>query len=278
MILDCHVHLNDYHLAEAKGPTEVHLARLREQMAKWDLDMCFVLTSYMVNQDRPSAARLLELLQEEPKMRVVEGLGVSGAQPVDWQSVEQRLRDRKTIGLKLYPGYEHHYPGDPEFRPAIELAGKYRVPVMIHCGDTYAKHAKIKYTNPIHVDDVAVDFPDVQFVICHLGNPWFRETAELIYKNENVHADISGLTLEEFSQPLEAMMRDELREVLLYSGDPDGILFGTDWPLVRMGPYIRFVDQLGLEPEQKEKLMWRNASNLFRVELPRRERTPTEPS
>lgn len=264
MLIDCHVHLNNYH-EEDHAPTEAHLARLREQMEKWKLDHCLVLTSYTVNQDRPSAQRLLTLIERDPRIHLVEGLGVTGKEPVDWQTVEERLRDRLTVGLKLYPGYEHLYPNDARFRPAIELAGRYKVPIMIHSGDTFAPRAKLKYAHPLEIDELAVDFPDVQFIVCHLGNPWFRDTAELIYKNANVHADISGLTLEEFSDPMESFMRDQLRELILYTGDPDSILFGTDWPLVRMGPYLRFVEHLALEPEHHQKLMGENARRLFRI-------------
>ena len=264
LIVDAHLHLNNYH-ADDQAPTETHLQRLRDQMDKWAVDQAIVLTSYTVNQDRPSAARLLELIHPDPRLFVVEGLGVTGPAPVDWENVEARLRAGRTIGLKFYPGYEPAYPTDPRFLPGIELAGRYKVPIMIHCGDTYAPRAKLKYAQPIHVDDLAVDYPDVQFIICHLGNPWFRETAEIIYKNENVHADIAGLVLEEFTAPMEAFMKEELREVILYSGDPESLLFGTDWPLVRMGPYIRFVEQLGLEPEHRAKLLGENARRLFRL-------------
>ena len=60
-------------------------------------------------------------------------------------------------------------------------------------------------------------------------------------------------------------MREDLEETILYTGDPDSILYGTDWPLVRMGPYMRFVEQLQLEPEQRAKLMGGNAARLFRI-------------
>jgi predicted TIM-barrel fold metal-dependent hydrolase len=82
------------------------------------------------------------------------------------------------------------------------LAAKYAVPVMIHCGDTYTPKGKVKYSHPLHVDEVAVDHPDVNFVICHLGNPWLRDCMEVVYKNANVYADISGLVLGNFQRPV----------------------------------------------------------------------------
>lgn len=264
MLVDCHVHLNNYH-EEQRAPTEENLKRLREQMEKWKIDHAMVLTSYLVNQDRPSAVKLLELLRDDPRIHVVEGVGVTNPDASDWENVGLRLRERLTWGLKIYPGYEHVYPHDRAFQPAYDLAAKYRVPVMIHTGDTFAPRAKLKYAHPLHVDEVAVDHPDVNFVICHVGNPWYPDTAEIIYKNDNVLADISGLVLEEFTAPLEKYMREELEELLLYSGEPDSILYGTDWPLVRMGPYLRFVEQLHLEPEHRAMLLGENAARLFRI-------------
>jgi hypothetical protein len=70
------------------------------------------------------------------------------------------------------------------------------------------------------VDDVAVDYPDVKFVICHLGNPWFQDTAEVLYKNDNVYADISGLTLGDFDYDFERYMVMRVKDMIMYMGDP----------------------------------------------------------
>lgn len=274
MIVDCHTHLNRYD-GQHSGTSDELLKRLKAEMDQWHVEHAFILTSYKVSPERPSADEVLAAIGDDPRLHVVEGVNVTSATPTRWDEVERRLKGGRVVGLKLYPGYEHAYPTDPRFQPAIELAGRYKVPVMVHCGDTYAPRAKLKYAHPLHVDDLAVDYPDINFVICHLGNPWFMDTAEIIYKNSNAHADISGLVLEEFSAPLEAYMSEELEELLLYSGERDSLLYGTDWPLVRMGPYLRFVEKLGLEPEARAMLMGGNAARIFR--LPSGERSPAGP-
>lgn len=265
MVIDCHVHLNNYH-HEQNAPTEVHLARLKEQMAKWNLEHAIVITSYTVNQERPSAQRVAELIRDDPRLHLVEGIALTGPEPTDVHQVEERIRAGTVRALKLYPGYDHIYPYDRPFRPFIELAGKHGLPVMFHTGDTYDVKGKIKYSHPIHIDELCVDYPDINFVLCHLGNPWLRTTAEIIYKNHNAYTDISGLTLEEFEARMEVWMKHEVGELLLYAGEPDRILYGTDWPLVRMGPYLRFVDDLDLEPEVKRLLLRENAARLFGIE------------
>jgi uncharacterized protein len=87
---------------------------------------------------------------------------------------------------------------------------------MIHTGDTYSPTGRVKYSHPLHVDDVAVDYPKVRFVICHLGNPWFRDCMEVVYKNDNVYTDMSGLTLGDFTDRFEAYVRQQLKEMILW--------------------------------------------------------------
>jgi len=265
MVIDCHVHLNKYH-HEANAPTEVHLERLRDQMTKYNLEHVMVLTSYTVNPERPSVEQVAELINGDPRILLVEGIITQNDRPTDLHALEERLKTGRVRGLKIYPGYEHAYPSDRAFHDAYGLAAKYRVPVMMHTGDTYSAKAKIKYSHPINVDEVCVDYPDVNFVLCHLGNPWLRTTAEIIYKNHNAYTDISGLVLEEFEAKMEAWMKQQVGDLLLYSGEPDRILYGTDWPLVRMGPYLKFVDDLELDPEHKALLLRENAIRLFRIE------------
>lgn len=266
-IIDCHVHLNTYGAIE---PMDIpgKIQRLREQMDKWNLDHVVVLTSYLANDDRPTAEQIIPHLAQEERIHLVEGLGVTKPGGVDWLGIEERLKSKKTKGLKIYPGYEPLYPTDPAFRPAIELCGRYDVPLMIHSGDTYAPRAKLKFAHPLIIDELCVDYPAVKFVICHCGNPWFRDTAEILYKNDNAYADISGLALEEFTVPLEAYMREELEHLLVFAGEPQRILYGTDWPLVRMGPYLRFVENIKLPPEYRSMLLSENAARLFKIDLP----------
>lgn len=66
------------------------------------------------------------------------------------------------------------------------------IPVAIHYGDTGYSQTQLKYSHPLTVDEVAVEYRDINFVICHMGDPWIMDTAELISKNHNVFTDLSG--------------------------------------------------------------------------------------
>lgn len=263
MIIDCHVHLNNY--TDEPVTLEERHRRLLEQMDRHGLDHVFVLSSYMANEKRPSVDRLVALTKGDPRVHVVEGISLYGKAPFDLAATEERLRRREVIALKLYPGYEWFYPTDKVCRPIYELAMEYDVPVMIHTGDTYNAGAKVKYAHPLHVDEVAVDHPDLRIVTCHLGNPWFRDTAEIIYKNPNVWSDISGLVLGDIAEHFEAWLREQVIDIIRFAGDPDKLLYGTDWPIVNMGPYLRLIEALDLEPDAREKILWKNAARVYKL-------------
>jgi len=267
MLIDCHVHLNHYE-DEHRPPSEA-AAHLFAEMAQAGVDHAVVLTSYEVTPNRPHVDEVLALVGDDPRVTVVEGLRWNGpGEPTDLFRMEERIRDKRVKGIKLYPGYDQYAINDASLVSVLRIASKYDVPVMIHTGDTYSPRAKVRQAHPLLVDDVAVDFPDVDFVICHLGNPWFQDTAEVLYKNDNVYADISGLTLGDFDYEFERYMMMRVSELITYMGDPgEQLLFGTDWPIAGMKAYRKFFDGFELTGDQKENIAWRTAARLFDIDV-----------
>ena len=265
VIIDCHTHLNRYGPQQPVSLRERYHA-LKAEMGRHGVDYALVLSSYKVNEDRPDVDAILEVVGDDPQIGVVAGISYYHYTAHDLAELRTLLRAGRIKALKLYPGYEAFYPHDPRMRVVYELAGEFRVPVMIHCGDTYDPKGKVKYAHPLQVDEVAVDFREVTFVICHLGNPWVTDAMEVIYKNENVVGDISGLTLGRFEERFERFMLQQLNQVLAFAGDPASLLFGTDWPICEMGSYIRFVRNLELSEEETDLILWRNSARIFHLE------------
>ena len=266
MIVDVHTHLNHYD-ENTVVSLEERLAQLQESMQFNQIDRALVLTSYKINANRPSTREVVELTRDIDSLYVIAGISYLNYRERDLRELSDYLEEGLVKGLKLYPGYEPFYPHDPRCRVLYDLALEYDVPVMIHSGDTYSAQAKVRYAHPLHIDDVAVDFPKLKLVICHVGNPWIRDCMEVVYKNKNVHADISGLVLGDFTERFEAFMLGQLKDMILYAGDPNYLLYGTDWPICRMRTYLKFVRSLGLPPEHEEKILWKNADRLFRLGL-----------
>ena len=262
MIIDCHVHLNNYY--EDRVPTlEQCLEKLELNMRRNRVDQALILTSYMITPGRPSLQSILAAIRDIKFLSVVAGLDFHNFTPDHLVQLVDHVKDGKVRGLKLYPGYQPFYPNDPKWTPAYEFAAEHKLPVMIHTGDTYSPQGKLKYAHPLHVDEVAVDFPDVRFVICHLGNPWIRDCMEVVYKNANVYTDISGLTLGVFEDRFENFMRKQVQEMLVYGVEPHAVLYGTDWPISSMESYLDFMKTLAIPEKDRSKIMAGNAADLF---------------
>jgi len=171
-------------------------------------------------------------------------------------------------GIKLFPGYHPYYPHDRRLDPVYEYAHRRKIPVLIHSGDTLDPLGLVKYTRPVEVDEVAVRFRDVRIVLCHFGNPWIDEAAEVVYKNPNVYADTSGL-LAHPSYPLFDRMvelcRQRLMGAILMIGSAERVLYGSDWPLLDFKVALRLVTSLDLPERDRAAILGGNAGRLFGI-------------
>jgi predicted TIM-barrel fold metal-dependent hydrolase len=209
--------------------------------------------------------------------RLVPGLVAAGAMDPrrddreHLRAVEAALRIAQVKALKGYLGYLHYGPEHAGYRPYYELAEMYRLPVVFHTGDTYSARAKLRFAQPLLVDEVAVDHPRVSFVLAHLGNPWLTDAAEVVYKNVNVWADLSGLAVgdeQAFRAPerreaLEEAIRGA-RRAFRYAERPNRFLAGSDWPLAPMAAYRDWVAQAVPEIHHAQ-VFEDNARALFRL-------------
>jgi predicted TIM-barrel fold metal-dependent hydrolase len=265
MIVDCHTHIN-YYQDETQPALPSVLDKLQTTMRRNRVDFSLVLSSYKVSPGRPSTRDLVHALRDTKNIRVVAGISLERNGPEDLAEVREYIQGGMVKGLKFYCGYQYFYPHSPEMAGAIALAEEFGIPLMVHCGDTYSPKGKLKYAMPIHIDELAVDHPGLNIVICHLGNPWQAETAEIAYKNKNVYTDISGLVLGSFSDRFEKYMLNHLQNMLLYGVEPDNVLYGTDWPICEMESYLAFIENLKIPADGRAKIMYKNAMRLFKLD------------
>ena len=264
VIIDVHTHLNNYD-ESVVVPLSRRLEQLQESMRYNKVDQALVLTSYKVNEHRPSTREVVELTQDVKDIQVVAGVSVMNYRERDLRELADYLKDRRVVARKFYPGYGPFSPYDGRGQVLYDLAVEFDVPVMFHTGDTYNPRGKVRFSHPINIDDVAVDNPELRIVICHIGNPWIRDCMEVVYKNRRCSADISGLVLGDFKSQFKRFMLQQVKEMILYAGEPEYLLYGTDWPICRMRTYLKFVDDLKLPAETREKIMWKNAVRVFKL-------------
>lgn len=160
-------------------------------------------------------------------------------------------------GLKLYPVYQHHYVHEPRLYPLYARAQALGIPVLVHTGSSVFKGARIKYGDPLHLDDVAIDFPELTLVMAHSGRPfWYEQAFWMARRHPNVYLEVSGLPA---------------KKLLDYFPDlerlADKVIYGSDWPA---NPYLRrnvdAILDLPLKDATKEKILWRTAARVLRLD------------
>ncbi|MEQ1874994.1 MAG: amidohydrolase family protein [Bdellovibrionia bacterium] len=187
---------------------------------------------------------------------------------VDEARLEKGLKDGRYKCVKIYLGYEYQYAYDKGYESVYRLAKKYGVPVVFHTGDTYDPKGKLKFAEPMAIDEVAVDHPDVTFVIAHCGNPWIQTAAEIAYKNPNVYLECSALLIgdmtEQGEEALQENMIKPIHWIFNYIEDPKKLMFGTDWPLVSVKQYLE-VYKLAIPEEHWPAVFYENAKRVFKI-------------
>lgn len=153
-------------------------------------------------------------------------IGFCSVDPQDPDAVEQlddAVQRLKLRGLKMGPIYQNIAPTDSRFRRLMGRAQEHNIPVLIHQGTTFCANVSLEIANPIQLQPLALEFPDLRMVIAHMGHPWIDETLVLIRKNRNFYADISAL----YYRPWQ--FYNALVSAMEY-GVLDRLLLGSDYP------------------------------------------------
>ncbi len=278
-MIDMHVHVVNSLLPGAKAdqtrlakPPKETAAWLAQEMAGAGVTQALAMGCLVVSADDPLGVRsTLAVADCLPGVYAIGIADPASTSPEHLARVEQELAAGRVKALKGYSGYVYFGPDSPEYMPYYRLAAKYELPFIFHTGDTYSARAKVKYAHPLRIDEAAVDNPDVQFVMAHFGNPWLADAAEVVYKNENVWADLSGLLVggdaafEEMAQrgALDEVAQD-VRRAMRYAERLDRFLYGSDWPLAPMRRYREFAERI-VPTEQQDAVFTQNARQLFRL-------------
>ena len=157
-------------------------------------------------------------------------------------------------GIKLYPSYNHFYPNESRMYPLYALAQEERLPVLVHTGSSVFKGSKIKYADPIHLDDVAADFPGLVLLMAHGGRGiWYDRAFFLSRIHPNLYVEISGLPPKNLLNYFPDM-----------ENNIDKFVYGSDWPAVQtISSNVDEIKRLPLTDESKKKILYGNAAKIL---------------
>jgi predicted TIM-barrel fold metal-dependent hydrolase len=159
-------------------------------------------------------------------------------------------------GIKLYPSYNHFYPNDNEIYPIYEVANENRLPVLIHTGSSVFQGAKIKYADPLFLDDIASDFPDLPLLMAHSGRGlWYEKAFFLSRLHPNLYLEISGLP-----------PKNLLKYFPHLEQNVDKVVYGSDWPGIKsISSNIESIKKLPLAKDSLKKILYDNAAQILGV-------------
>ena len=164
-------------------------------------------------------------------------------------------------GFKFHPNVQGFFPNDRLAYPLYEAIEEAGLPALFHTGHSGVGSGlpggggiRLKYSNPMYVDDVAVDFPDLKIVLAHPSFPWQDEAISIALHKPQVYIDLSGWSPKYFPPQLVHYANTLLRE---------RVLFGTDYPFITPERWLADFDTLDIRPEVRPLILKENAIRLL---------------
>jgi len=164
-------------------------------------------------------------------------------------------------GFKLHPPLQQFHPNDPKIYPFYEVINEAKLPVIFHTGHSGigtgmpgGGGVRLKYGNPMDIDDVAVDFPDMPIIMAHPSFPWQDEAISICLHKPQVYIDLSGWSPKYFSPTLVQYANTLLKHK---------VLFGSDYPLIAPDRWLADFEKIAIKDEVRPLIMKENALRLF---------------
>ena len=177
------------------------------------------------------------------------------------KEARQLIEGHRVKGFKFHPNLQEFFPNDRKAYPLYEVIAEARLPVLFHTGHSGigtgmpgGGGVRLKYSNPMYVDDVAVDFPEMPIILAHPSFPWQDEALSVCLHKPQVYIDLSGWSPKYFPPQLVQYANTLLR---------DKMLFGSDYPLITPDRWLSDFEKIEIKDEIRPLILKENAAKLF---------------
>ncbi|HZB32418.1 MAG TPA: amidohydrolase family protein, partial [Streptosporangiaceae bacterium] len=223
----------------------------------------------------PSNEEVAELAAENADV-LIPFASIDPARGADGVTMARELITGHGVkGFKLHPSAQGFYPNDPSVYPLYEVIAEHRLIALFHTGHTGVGAGtrggggiRLKYANPMYIDDVAVDFPDMPIILAHPSFPWQDEALSVALHKPQVYIDLSGWSPKYFPPQLVQYANTLLK---------DKVLFGSDFPMITPDRWLADFEKIDIKPSVRPLILKDNAVRLFGLESKPAEKPDEEP-
>ena len=209
----------------------------------------------------PTNEEIAELAAEHADV-LIPFASIDPARGAEGVRMARRLiADHGVRGFKLHPSAQAFYPNDPAVYPLYEVIAEHRLIALFHTGHTGVGAGtrgggglRLKYANPMYIDDVAVDFPDMSIIMAHPSFPWQDEALSVALHKPQVYIDLSGWSPKYFPPQLVQYANTLLK---------DKVLFGSDFPMITPDRWLADFEKIDIKPSVRPLILKENAARLF---------------
>jgi predicted TIM-barrel fold metal-dependent hydrolase len=173
------------------------------------------------------------------------------------------IADFGVKGFKFHPQFQEFFPNDPLAYPLYEVIAEAKLPALFHTGHSGMGTGmrggggiRLKYGNPMDVDDVAVDFPDMPIILAHPSWPWQDEALSIALHKPQVYIDLSGWSPKYFPPQLVQFANTQLKHK---------VLFGSDYPVITPDRWLADFEKIDIRDEVRPLILKENAVRLFKL-------------
>jgi uncharacterized protein len=248
-----------YFRGEGSQPTAEDVAAYYRER-----DMACVL--FTVDYESQSGRRpvsnkeIVEVAAANPDV-VIPFASVDPARPGAAAEVRRLIADHGVRGFKFHPNMQAFYPNDAQAYPLYEAIAEAGLPALFHTGHSGIGSGlpggggiRLKYSNPIYVDDVAADFPEMPIVLAHPSFPWQDEALSIAMHKPEVYIDLSGWSPKYFPPQLIQYTNTLLKRQ---------VLFGSDYPMITPDRWLRDFERLDIHDDVRPLVLKENAARLL---------------
>ncbi len=193
-------------------------------------------------------------------------IGFGSVDPSREDAIDQLLYifdDLKLSGLNLHPGKQLFYPNESKMKKIYSICQEKNKPIMFHAGLSWEPQSYIKYGQPIHFEEIAIEYPDLRICLSHFCWPWIKETIMLLIKYPNVYTDTSMLYLNSFEDFFRELFTKEIDQLTIERNFPKQILFGSNTPRFRAFKMKQAIEKFIVKEDVRENLFSLNAEEFL---------------